>query len=182
MLYLKCGGTIMENYEAEFYQLELVYNKVCSANKSISSIEELNKAIAILYRNVPWNMRSYGECLRELENLLFKLNDKRRLLRDIPIILEENQSFLEEAKEICKKYMNPLRVQGYNASKYTTQYRKEHYKQLNVDLFPEDKEAFVKAVEYNGDKIKNVLRKFILNYISETDKKRREKEQENNNT
>jgi hypothetical protein len=172
----------MENYEAEFYQLELVYNKVCNANKSISSIEELNKAIEILSRNAPWNMKSYGKCLSELESLLFKLNDKRRVLREIDAILEENHSFLEEAKEICKKYMDPLKEQRYSPSKYTTQYRKEHYKQLNVDLFPEDKEAFVKAVEYNGDKIKNVLRTFILVYIAETDKKRKEEKQGNNNT
>ncbi len=78
--------------------------------------------------------------------------------------------------------MDPLKEQRYSPSKYTTQYRKEHYKQLNVDLFPEDKEAFVKAVEYNGDKIKNVLRTFILVYIAETDKKRKEEKQGNNNT
>ncbi len=172
----------MKNYEAEFYQLELVYNKVCNANKSISSIEELNKTIEILSRNAPWNMKSYGECLSELGSLLFQLREERRMLRNIDDILEENQSFLEEAKEICKKYMEPFKTQRYNPSKYTTQYRKEHYKQLNVDLFPEDKEAFVKAVEYNGDKIKNVLRRFILNYIAETDKKRKDEKQENNNT
>ena len=58
MIYLKCGGAIIENYEAEFYQLELIYNKICNANKSILSIEELRKMVETLSKNTPWNMKS----------------------------------------------------------------------------------------------------------------------------
>lgn len=168
----------MENYEAEFYQLELVYNKICNANKSILSIEELRKMIETLSKNTPWNMKSYSECLYRLNDSFSKLDQDVRSSKDMESILELNQNFLNQAKHICQQYIEPLKIQRYNSTKYTTQYRKEHYKQLNVDLLPEDKDAFVEAVEYNGKKIKQVLREFILNYISETNKK---KEQDNNN-
>lgn len=166
--------------EGEIYQLELVYNKVFNANKSISSINELYNVIETLIRNAPWNMRSYSECLHELRMLLELLKEEQRKSKNMEEILEYNQKCLNSAKEICEYYMEPFRLSKYNPSKYTTQYRKEHYKQLNVDLFPEDKDAFVEAVKYNNQTIKNVLREFILNYICETNKKKKQNNSSNN--
>lgn len=164
----------MEICEAEFYQLELVYNKVFSANKSISSINGIYNMIETLIRNAPWNMKFYSECLHELRVLLEVLKEEQKKTKNMDEILENNQKCLDSAKEICEHYMEPFGQFRYNPNKYTVQYRKEHYKQLNVDLFPEDKEAFVEAVKYNKQTIKNVLRNFILNYISETEKKKKE--------
>lgn len=164
----------MNTYEAEFYQLELIQNKIKNTNKSITSINELGNMINTLSKNVPWNMNQYSKCLYELKYEFEQLKyEEREAHNDINKILNNNENFLIKAKDICNHYIEPLKEIKYNPNKYTTQYRKDHYKQLNIDLFPEDKEAFVEAVKYNHDTIKNVLRAFILKYIEDTEKNKK---------
>ena len=54
----------------------------------------------------------------------------------------------------------------FNQTKYITQYRKEHYSQLSVDLPKETKEKLVAICNRDGISIKQ----FILNAIESKEK------------
>ena len=57
----------------------------------------------------------------------------------------------------------------FNQKEYINQYKKDHYSQLKVDLFKEDKQELVDICNQEGITIKQ----FILNAIQKAKKKQK---------
>lgn len=77
----------------------------------------------------------------------------------------KGQKYVCEIKKICQYYLEYAVGKRFNKTKYDNDYRKEHYKQLNVDV-PKDKmETFENILKENKTTKKKVILDFIDDYI-----------------
>ena len=93
-----------------------------------------------------------------------------RCINDLKLLSQTDirgEKYINQAKEICKYYLEYATGKKYSATKVANDYRKQHYKQLNVDIPKEIMEDFELCLKERGEIKKQVILQFIKDYISE---------------
>lgn len=101
----------------------------------------------------------YGKCVNELKKI-----EKNSI-----------KEYCEAAESICNYYLELSIGKRYYKNKYDNEFRKEKYKQLNMDIPKEIMEEFEYYIEKNKDTKKAIIVEAINNYI---DKNKKEEEKE----
>lgn len=92
------------------------------------------------------------------------------LKRNINDFNHQDKTNLVIAIEICDYYLKFAKGEIYNPIKYKTDFRKEKYKQLNLDMPKEIMEKFDYYLKQNNHTKKSVIQKAIQDYITENEK------------
>ncbi len=82
----------------------------------------------------------------------------------------EGIEYKKAAKDICKHYLLYAKGDMFYNTKYHTDFRKEKYKQLNLDIPKDIMEKFDYYLKKNKDTKKSVILKAINKYIEDNEK------------
>ena len=88
----------------------------------------------------------YAKCIMELSNI------------------KDSTKYIEIARNICVHYLDLASGKKFYQTNYNNAYRKEHYKQLNVDIPKEIMEEFEKNLANNRKNKKEFILESILKY------------------
>ena len=100
------------------FQLENLLQMLEESNENNKTIEKFKWFVETVYNEYQTQKGLYKKCINELFNI-----------KDL-----NNVAYLESAKDICSYFYDCSCGKIYNETIYTNEYRKKHYKQLNVDI------------------------------------------------
>lgn len=86
-------------------------------------------------------------------------------LKRISVSGLKGQRYVYEIKQTCQLYLDYATGELYNKTKYDNDYRKRHYKQLNVDVPIETMKEFEKKLKEEKKIKKEIILKWIEDYI-----------------
>lgn len=141
-------------------------------------VKNRNTEIILMFQN--WLLhRNIDEIKEYLATASFNDVEKKALyvkfIEELKKIIEkENEdNFNLIALKLCDRYLNIATGKTFNQTKYTNDYRKERYKQLNVDV-PIDvmKEFEDNLKEHNINK-KTYILNCIINYNNYCNRKKK---------
>ncbi len=128
------------------FQLENLLDTLESESKknNIQQFKWFIDTISLDYQKEPG---LYRKCIEDLLSINYLKDDK----------------YKEEARQICEYYYNRARGIIYDETSYINDYRKKHYKQLNVDIPKELMKEFELALKFTNQ----TKKKFIINCIND---------------
>ena len=132
------------------FQLENLLEMLNDANNDKNKIKSFKWFIETLYSDYKEQKGFYKKCINELLNI--------KDLNDV--------DYLESAKDICSYFYDCSNGKIYNETFYTNQYRKKHYKQLNVDIPISLMEDFEHCLKYTGQSKKQFVIKAINEFLN----------------
>lgn len=139
-------------------------------------MEETNRNIEIISMIKRWMEQGIEDAMRTfIKEFSYKEAEKNALYVKCVLELQkiENLKGLEyrkSAMDICDFYLDLATGKRFNQVKYQTDFRKEKYKQLNLDIEKEKMEKFDYYLRKNKQTKKSVIEKAIDTYIEENEK------------
>lgn len=131
-------------------QLENLISMLNEADKKEDNIESFKWFISIVSEDYKEQKGLYKKCISELLNI-----------QDL-----NNIDYLESAKDICNYFYNCSNGKIYDETTYVNKYRKEHYKQLNVDIPISLMEDLEHCLKYTGQTKKQFIIKAINEFLN----------------
>ena len=128
------------------YQLETLLDllKESIENKNIFQFKWFIETVSSDYKN---EKGLYKKCIEDLTSIKYY----------------SDEDYIKEASLICEYYLNRANGTIYDQTFYIKKYRKEHYKQLNVDVPKILMKQFEECLKYC-----NLTKKeFIINSIND---------------
>ena len=136
------------------FQLENLIEMLTKADEDEKNIESFKWFVEMVYNDYKMQKGLYRKCINELLNI-------RNL---------NSTAYLESAKDICSYFYDCSCGKIYDETIYTNEYRKKHYKQLNVDIpisLMEDFEHCLKCADITK---KQFIIQSINNFINDCNK------------
>lgn len=130
-------------------KLKTLHELIEQVRKEEKTEEYLKEYIYIEEKKYKLSKSLYALCIKEI----YKYKDSK------------NINFLQSCMFNCNEFLSYATGVKYNSTVYNNDYRKKHYKQLNVDI-PKDKmEKFEKKIKENNTTKKDLVIKWIDEYI-----------------
>lgn len=132
------------------FQLEGLIDMLNNAKKDIENIKSFRWFVETVYEDYKEQKGLYKKCLNELLNIK-NLND---------------EDYIRAALDICNYYYDCSIGKIYNSTVYNNDYRKKHYKQLNVDIPISLMEDFENCLKMTKQTKKEFIMKSINDFIN----------------
>lgn len=138
---------------------EHMIKNILSAIDGMENEEKIRNYIKNIEPSTYSQMGIYTRCINDL-----------KLISDSDL---KGDKYLCRIKQTCQNYLEYAIGIKYNATQYSNSYRKEHYKQLNVDIPKDIMDQFEKCLKENQQIKKNVILDFITEYIDNNTKEKK---------
>lgn len=113
------------------------------------TIDSLKEYVEIEEKKYKFSKSLYARCIKEIYKFLHL----------------ENDQFIRSCMYCVNEYLSYATGKVYNSTVYNNDYRKKHYKQLNIDIPIEIMEEFEEKLKKEKKSKKEVILNLIENYI-----------------
>lgn len=143
------GKDELINESESIIKLKILKELTEQVRKKTKTIGSLKEYIYIEEKKYNQSKSLYAQCVKEI-------------YKDY---LSDDSRFLQSCMLNLNRYLSYATGEIYNSTIYNNDYRKKHYKQLNVDIPIDKMEKFEKKLTENNKTKKEVILEWIDKYI-----------------